>query len=369
MDKSLAFNNKRFGWLDYDKGISIILVSYRHCYESLLNSGVPLYRYPFLEYINIFLFGFRMPLFFIASGIFISQSIEKKGFDNYISTRMQTILYPLMVWGVIQLSLQLIFTKYTNSNLGFLDFINLFIDPRQTGQFWYLNTLFFVGVIYSILKVKFKASMIFQLSMGLILYCSLAAIRNAGIYLGALMDIFQYYLFFTFGDIIANFMKSEKSKNILSSYKILIMMIPIFLITQYNFTKLNLINHSNYYVEHKMPLFFLFVAIVGCFLSVNISYILKELNSLKFLRTIGFHSIHIYCMQIIAMAFSRAIFIKIFGIDSTLLLVFLTLIAGILIPILMYKLFTKYQIWWLFTYKKPGIPIPDNLKAKTISLN
>ena len=369
MDKSAAFNNKRFGWLDYDKGLSIILVSYRHCYESLLNSGVPLYKMPFLEYINIFLFGFRMPLFFIASGIFISQSIERKGFNTYISSRLQTILYPMMVWGVIQLSLQLIFSNYSNSNLGFTDFINLLIDPRETGQFWYLNTLFFVGVIYSILKVKFKVNITFQIVLGLILYFSLAAIRNTELYFGALMDIFQYYLFFAIGDLISNFMKSEKSKKLLSSYKILILVIPVFLFIQYNFTNLNLTHQSNYYVEHKMPIFFLVVALVGCFLSINISYILKELNTLKFLRIVGFHSIHIYCMQIIAMAFSRAIFIKIFGINSVIPLVSLTLISGILIPIIMYKLFMKYQMWWLFTYKKPGINIPDNLKTKTISLN
>jgi hypothetical protein len=74
-------------------------------------------------------------------------------------------------------------------------------------------------------------------------------------------------------------------------------------------------------------------------------------------------------MQIIAMAFSRVVFIKIFGIDSVLLLVSLTLLSGILIPMIMYKFFIKYHMWWLFTYKRPGINIPDNLKTKTISLN
>ena len=67
-------SNKRFGWIDYDRGISIILVTYRHCYEGMENSGMKMHDYPILEYLNYFLFGFRMPLFFIASGIFVGGS-------------------------------------------------------------------------------------------------------------------------------------------------------------------------------------------------------------------------------------------------------------------------------------------------------
>ena len=77
-NSQFILNNKRFGWIDYDRGISIILVTFRHCFEGLTNAGVDLNSYPFLGYLNVFLFGFRMPLFFIASGMFISSSLKKK---------------------------------------------------------------------------------------------------------------------------------------------------------------------------------------------------------------------------------------------------------------------------------------------------
>jgi uncharacterized membrane protein len=110
-----------------------------------------------------------------------------------------------------------------------------------------------------------------------------------------------------------------------------------------------------------MPLFYLIVALVGCALSMNISFILSKLKQLKFLTTIGFHSIHIYCMQIIAMAGTRIILLKYFKMDDIPLLTCLILFAGILLPILAYKMLISMNAWWLFTLQKPSIPTKQHI--------
>ena len=69
----------RLTWIDYAKGIAILLVIYRHVFEGIKLSGASIDGREFLEYANIFLFSFRMPLFFIISGVFISKSLGKKG--------------------------------------------------------------------------------------------------------------------------------------------------------------------------------------------------------------------------------------------------------------------------------------------------
>ena len=211
---------KRNDWIDYDRGLSIILVSFRHAFESVSNSGFNMQVYPYLEYINIFLFGFRMPLFFIASGIFITTSIQKHGLDKYLSNRFQTILHPLLVWGVIQISLQIILSNHTNTTTTPIYYLYLIIDPRETAQFWYLNALFFVGIIYSILKIKFKVKVWQQIVIGLLLYFFLALIRMKNLYFGFLMDIFQYYLFFALGDAIASFMLNPDRTKIFASRRL-----------------------------------------------------------------------------------------------------------------------------------------------------
>ncbi len=351
----------RYEWVDYDRGISIILVSFRHTFESLYNSGLRMYEYPWIEYMNVFLFGFRMPLFFIASGIFLSGSLEKKGLDGYNKSRLKTILYPMMIWGLIQLTLQIMMNGQTNVSYKPSDYLSLIFDPRETGQFWYLNALFFVGALYAILKVKMNISSPKQLMIGLVMYGMVALIRSEGLYLGFVMDILQFYLFFAIGDNVSAMLKNKNNFNTYASPFILLLLVPLFILIQYNFTAINIAMKSNYYVEHNMPLFYLIVALVGCALSMNISFILSKLKQLKFLTTIGYHSIHIYCMQIIAMAGTRIILLKYFKMDDVPLLTSLILFAGILLPILAYKMLLRMNVWWLFTLQKPSTPIKQHI--------
>ena len=346
-------NNKRFGWIDYDRGISIILVSYRHCFETLTNSGVNLKAFPFFEYLNVFLFGFRMPLFFIASGIFVSSSINKKGLGAYAKNRVQNILYPLLVWGSIQITLQILFSAYTNSNIHPISYLYLLINPREIAQFWYLNALFCVGIIYSFLKVKLKVNVNHQLILGLVLYFLLAYIRTKSWNIGFGTDICEFYIFFAIGDAISGFILSDKTVNIFTSHWFILLLFPLFLLIQYFFTKINLTQGDNYFVEHNMPLFFLLVALVGCTISICISFLLKKMQTFSFLRVIGYNSVHIYCMGIIVMSVTRLILMKIMGITQVPLLVALVLISGVLVPMIIYNICLRFNMWWMFSLKKP----------------
>lgn len=348
-------SDKRHGWIDYDRGISIILVTYRHCYESMERAGLDMKSHPWLEYINVFFFGFRMPLFFIASGMFISGSMKKRGLTPYVDNRVRTILYPLLLWGIIQISLQLVFADYTNSkgDVGFQSYFYLITYPRATGQFWYLNALFFVGVIYAVLKSILKVSVRFQLLLGLILYFISSYLITHDMNLGALTDVFKYYLFFGIGDAISNFMLSEKTESLFTSRKIILPLLILFIGVQLIFTKINLTNNSNYHVENKMPLFFLLVAIVGCAMSIAFSFTLKKYNKMRFLRVVGYNSIHIYCIQVIAMSVSRLVFMNFLGITNVPLLALLILIMGLVIPMVFYNIMLRLHCWWLFSLKKP----------------
>jgi fucose 4-O-acetylase-like acetyltransferase len=278
--------NERHEWVDYDRGISILLVSFRHTCESLYNSGISMSAYPWISYMNIFLFGFRMPLFFIASGIFLSQSLDKKGLEGYQKSRFRTILYPMILWGVIQMTLQILMSGKTNVSYNSGDYLLLIIDPRETGQFWYLNALFFVGGLYAILKVKFKFSSTQQIILGAGMYGTVALLRSQEIYLGFLMDILQYYLFFAIGDNLSAILKDRNKFNMYGSPLVLVALIPLFIFIQYNFASINIEQNSNYYVEHHMPIFFLSVAIIGCALSMNISFILSKMKQLTLLKVI-----------------------------------------------------------------------------------
>lgn len=346
-------SNKRFGWIDYDRGISIILVGYRHCFDSIKNAGLNIAEFPFFEYINVFFFGFRMPLFFIASGIFVSSSLKKRGWNTYAMNRVQTILYPLLVWGIIQVSLQILFSGHTNSDVTPDFYLYLITEPRITGQFWYLNALFFVGILYATLKVFLKFRVGHQLLTGIALYLFAWLLREQGMNWGFLMDVFKYYLFFAIGDAVSDRMLTEKAAAIFTSWKLLVPLLVAFLVIQYFFTEINLKMGNSYYVENHLSLFFLIVALVGCALSIAVSFSLKKRSSLPFLRVVGYNSVHIYCMQIICLSVTRLFLTKIVGLTYVPALFFLTLAGGLLIPMIVYNIALRFNMWWLFTLKKP----------------
>jgi len=346
---------KRWLWIDYDKGISIILVGYGHCYSILKDHGLALDNYPFFNYIGVFLYGFRMPLFFIVSGLLVGRSLNKKGLRNYIGDRTNNILYPLFIWGILQITLQILTSRFTHNTVKPISYLNLIINPRETGHFWYLNALFCIGVIYAFLKAKLKLTPILQVILGLIFFSASAYIHIHDINFGFLTDVFEYYVFFALGDLISNVMLAEKNIQKFSSWKIFFPLLALFLTIQYFFTQINLkptpdgIN----YVEHKLPFFFLVEALVGCTISVNFSFLLQKYKALTFLRIVGFHSLFIYCMQIITMTIARTVVVTALHITYVPAVIMLVWSSGIILPIFFYNFCLKYNLWWLYTYKKP----------------
>src|SRR5690242_2087960 len=108
-----SLKRKRLPWVDYAKGIAIILVVYRHVLFGIERSGLGLH--PYLMNANEIFYSFRMPLFFILSGAFIGKSLSRRSTTAFIITKWKILLYPYLLWCVIQITLQIIFSKYTNA--------------------------------------------------------------------------------------------------------------------------------------------------------------------------------------------------------------------------------------------------------------
>jgi fucose 4-O-acetylase-like acetyltransferase len=354
-NSAAILNKKRWVFIDSDKGISIILVGFGHCLSVLDNHGLALDSYPTVKYISVFLYGFRMPLFFIISGIFVSSSLKKKQVQGYVADRVNTILYPLAIWGFIEVTFQLITSKYTNNGITAMNYLNLFVDARKTGHFWYLNTLFFIGVIYAILKAKLHLKPIVQVGLGLIMYCFSSYIHLNNLNAALFTDICEFYIFFALGDLMSNIILKKENVDRFSSLKIFFPLFAVFLVMQYQFAEYNIHGGTEgiNYVEHKMPFFFLIEALIGCAISINVSFLLQKYNLFKFLRVIGFHSLFIYCMQIIVMTMSRVVMVNILNITHVPSLIIVIWAAGIVLPMLFYNICMHYNVWWLFTYKKP----------------
>jgi fucose 4-O-acetylase-like acetyltransferase len=361
----------RLTWIDYAKGIAIILVLYRHVFEGIKASGISIVQYVSLEYANIMLYSFRMPLFFIVSGIFVAGSLQKRGLTDFIITKLKTILYPYFLWGALQITLQLLFSKYVNAQRKPSDYLYLLYQPREIEQFWYLYALFNVTVIYVLAKVKLGITPVQNTAIGIIFFYISALFFQEHISIAFLGDILHYYFFFAIGDAISHLINDKKYFRYFESWKTLAVLLLPFIVSQVYFLK-KCIFYAKYegdtkysYFEFYQPFTYILIAFIGCGFIIAITFILQKYKAINWMQVLGRHSLYIYCAHVIVFASLRALMTKVLGIYNVPLLLVTGIIAGLTIPVLLYKLSVKLNIRWLFTLEKTR-PV---IKAVQISNN
>ncbi len=362
-------SSNRLAWIDYARGICIILVCYRHCFDGLREAHIPVQDYYLLQVLNVCFYSFRMPLFFIVSGLFVSRSLNKKSVADYSRSRFNIVFYPLLIWGTLQITLQLLLKDYVNGKPAFVDYINLVIYPRNPSnnqQFWYLNALFFVGIFYAFFKIKLRFVLWQQVALGMLLYGIASYLGYNGIAFYIFPDIFHYYIYFCIGDIISGFIFKKEITKIILSPKWLISSIIVCVALQTIFSMVNLSHGDDNYININMPLLLLPISLSGCFLMVQLSQVLQKKNIVKWLRVIGYHSLYIYLMHLMVIAAMRILLMRILHLQYIPLVMFIGISLGVIIPVIIYNLCIRVGAWWLFSLKKPSEEIAHYTTMKTM---
>jgi uncharacterized membrane protein YcfT len=347
-----AFNTsilqkKRLEWVDYLRGIAIVLVVYRHVLIGLERSSfeIPV----FLEKANMIFFSFRMPLFFILSGIFISGSIAKRSLGKLIFVKFDNLLYPYLIWATIQISLQIFLSGFTNSSRTVEDYSFIFYQPRALDQFWYLPALFNTSFIYLLTKTKLRFNGWMQLALGTGLYF-LTPFFNQ---ISMLSDWMEFYIFFALGDVLSNLFFKLRSQEFLKNRLTFLLVIPVFIVTPLYYLQQQPVYYSD---DPNGRLAFLPIAIIGCFCMFVLAFRLQTWNIMRFLRIVGYHSLYIYVLHVIISSFVRIVLTKIFGIQNAVILLLCGIAAGVTISVAVYNLLSRHSIGWrLFSLRKPEI--------------
>lgn len=360
-----AFNTailqkSRLAWVDYLRGIAIVLVVYRHVLLGLQNSGMTLP--PAYLDANIMFFSFRMPLFFILSGIFIGGSLAKKSLGKIIYSKFELLLYPYLIWSVIQITIQLFASQYTNAQRHPIDYLDIFYQPKNIDQFWYLPALFNSTIIYLLTKSKLKLHGWMQIVLGLTLYFLSPFCRKVTM----MSDWMEFYIFFAIGDTISAWFFHENFQKFLKNRYTLLLLLPFFLATQYYYLYLYNTSPGN---DVNLALF-LPIALFGCLTMCALAYRLQDWNILRFLRVLGFHSLYIYVMHVMIAAFTRAILTKIFHLHQPVALLFIGIVLAAALPVIIYNLFiVEKPLFFLFSLHRFPKRSAVSQKTSKLALN
>src|SRR5687768_5451902 len=141
MTTASSSRDPRIPWVDYAKGICIILVVMMH---STLGVGEAMGGTGFMHHVVQFARPFRMPDFFLISGLFLSLVIDRP-WRLYLDRKVVHFAYFYVLWLLIAVAFKwpgLIAEQGIGAGIG--QFFLAFVEPFGTLWFIYLLPIFFV---------------------------------------------------------------------------------------------------------------------------------------------------------------------------------------------------------------------------------
>jgi fucose 4-O-acetylase-like acetyltransferase len=318
---------------DYAKGIGIILVVYGHVARGVFNAGLPIDAGLYTQ-VDKLIYSFHMPLFFFLSGLFFLPSLQKRSYFALMRGKVDSILFPYVLWSLLQGGIEYGLSSYTNGKVGLDEIFALFWQPRA--QFWFLYTLFGTFAIAGILYWKNSAAW-----TGAMLVLSIA-IQLYGL---APVDLFlfnsfaQYFVFFALGVSAAPLV--ARLDGLRPGVLALI--------------ALAFIAEQVIYLEQPVGardvagnLIGLGLAVSGIAATLAASQGFARLNW-NWLAYIGRHSMEIYLIHILASSGARIGLQKGLDVTDASLHLAIGMLFGIGVPLLVVYAARRGGITWLFT--------------------
>lgn len=309
-------------WVDYAKAIGIILVVYGHVARGVYHAGIQI---PSNFYIiaDTVIYSFHMPLFFFLAGLFFYKSLRKRGSGNLIISKIDTLVYPYVLWSIVQGGIEATLSGYTNGSVTYTEVFALLWSPRA--QFWFLYALFaiylFATLIFSS-KSKLLALPVLLLSIPLYLYPGLLPD------LLVFKLISNYFVFFSLGIVFSMYFSAQAFSK---PWAVLVSGFA-FALSQYLSFIYGLSSHLNA----------LFLSMIGIVFVICLSAWASKLN-FKIMLLIGSSSIAIYLMHILVTSGARVL-LESMRIQSPVLHLLIGCSVGIFAPIMAFILIEKYKI-------------------------
>jgi len=320
-------DNRRESWVDYAKAIGIILVVYGHVARGLHNSQITMNEH-FYKLADNFVYSFHMPLFFFLSGLYFVKSFNKRTTKEFVFSKIDTIVYPYILWSLIQGLTEATLSAYTIGTVTYAEVFALLWQPRA--QFWFLYALvlifLFSTIIYRYFKIN-KTSIFLLISFVLLISKSYLPWTLFSNY------IFTFLIYFALG----MFFQENNIKTKLGKTSVAVCITLLFLTSQY----LTLWQAELF--RNVTVITSLFNSMISISFVVVISLLLSKFNFVT-LRLIGISSMAIYLLHILAGSSVRVALQKIAGTNLYEIHIVMGLFTGVFAPILLVYLSKKIRL-------------------------
>jgi len=277
----------RVDWVDYAKGFCIVMVVMMH---STLGVEAAAGHESWMHYAVAFAKPFRMPDFFLISGLFLARVIDRD-WRTYLDRKVVHFAYFYVLWVTIQFAFKAPAFAAEHGALGVAKlYAEAFIEPFGTLWFIYLLPIFFV-----VTKLTRGAPV-------LVIWTILAALEIAHIQTGwTVIDEFcARFVYFYTGYILAprifQIAAAVQARPALAAYALIAWALL-----------------NGFYVFSGLadkPFVSLTLGLIGAAAVVSISALIAKSGAFSALRYLGRNSIVVYLAFFLGMAAARSVLLK-----------------------------------------------------------
>jgi uncharacterized membrane protein YcfT len=329
----------RIDWVDYAKGFCIIMVVMMH---STLGVEKAAGAESWLGHVVAFARPFRMPDFFLISGLFLAKVIDRD-WRTYADRKIVHFAYFYVLWLVIQFAFKAPGMAAEDGVAGALgQFLLAFIEPFGTLWFIYLLPIFFA---------------VTKLLRGVpswIVLLAAAVLEIAPIHTGwTIPDEFaSRFVYFYAGYLCAP-----------QVFRLAAAVIAQPTLAVLGLVAWGLINGFTVFGGvSEMPFIGLGLGILGACAVVAFSALLSKADLMAPLRYCGEHSIVIYLAFFLPMAATRVLLLRTGVIPDLGTVSLIVTAAGVIVPLLLYWAVRGTRLRFLF--ERPGWARIDRVKTQ-----
>jgi uncharacterized membrane protein YcfT len=328
----------RIDWVDYAKGFCIVMVVMMH---STLGVEKAAGAESWMGYLVAFAKPFRMPDFFLISGLFLSRVIDRD-WRTYADKKIVHFAYFYVLWLIIQFVFKapgMVTEQGVGGTLG--QFFLAFIEPFGTLWFIYLLPIFFAvtkllrGVPAWIVLVAAAALEIAPVHTGWVIPDEFAA------------RFVYFYAGYRLAPQVFRLAAAVIARPGLAALGLLAWALVNGLVVFAGYSEL--------------PVVGLVLGILGACAVVAFSALLSKADLMAPLRYFGEHSIAIYLAFFLPMAATRAILLKTGFIPDLGTVALIVTAAGVIAPLLLEWLVRGTRFNFLFV--RPGWARIDRVRS------
>lgn len=320
-----ATPKKRVEWVDYAKGITIIMVVLHHSIFPGLYSDV-------IGYVDSLLVSMRMPFFFFIAGLFIHKALFSD-LKVFLKSKVAHFLYLFILWSIIRYLTDTIPRYYllNDSEANLSSILNIFVEPP--GGLWFIYAL----LIFFIIARSVRSFPILALSISLLVF---ALSSQSGQY-EFINQVARFFPLFFLGYLI-----SGKVLALAEKIKLYHLIIPVLFLLFVSKIK------DTTWADIALNSFLL--SLFGIISGIVLAKIATKFSLFSFLNYIGQKTLVIYVMHGIPINALKFVLPKIMP-NLPELGILIMVLSGIIIPLLIEKIARKINMHWLFelpTFKR-----------------